>query len=419
MALLNNISSALIQKGKDPSGMGRWTYATILGRNNKKTTVFNVYRPGKMKVEDAGSSTVIKQQWIMMQQQGRDEHPHNATLKDLIKAIQQKQKHNHEIIVTIDGNEPFLSSMGGMATLCRICKLHDPFTHRHGDAVEGPSHINGSHRIDYIFVSLNIIESILACGATAFHDITTSDHKGFFLDIDRNSLLKDKKSVTSSPFDRSLQSSNPQVIRKYKKLMKESMEKNNVKNRLDKIILILKDRKLSDTEEKDLNQIDNIITSAMKKAESKTMGNFADEPWSPELHRAVRTLTIWKVILSQYKTRLWFEKQIKKLKKDIDPPIPTEWTTITDILRNIRKARKQLKSTKTNAFELRKQHLIRRASAMNIDQKKSSEKIIINLIKIEQIIKMWKKINHLTKPKHNNAIHTIDIPVDASVGGTT
>ena len=29
---------------------------------------------------------------------------------------------------------------------------------------------------------------------------------------------------------------------------------------------------------------------------------------------------------------------------------------------------------------------------------------------------MWKKINHLTKPKHNNAIHTIDIPVDSSVG---
>ena len=29
---------------------------------------------------------------------------------------------------------------------------------------------------------------------------------------------------------------------------------------------------------------------------------------------------------------------------------------------------------------------------------------------------MWKKINNLTKPKHNNAIHTIDIPVDSSVG---
>ena len=54
--------------------------------------MFNVYRPGKVKVEDARSSTVIKQQWITMQQQGRDEHAHNATLNDLIKAIQQQQK---------------------------------------------------------------------------------------------------------------------------------------------------------------------------------------------------------------------------------------------------------------------------------------------------------------------------------------
>ena len=53
---------------------------------------------------------------------------------------------------------------------------------------------------------------------------------------------------------------------------------------------------------------------------------------------------------------------------------------------------------------------------MNIAQKKYPEKTIINLIKIEQIIKMWKKINHSTKTKQNNSIHTIYIPVDVSVG---
>ena len=62
MALLNNLSSSLIQKVKDPSGMGRWTYDTILRKNNKKTTLFNVYIPGNQRVEDSGTSTVIKQQ---------------------------------------------------------------------------------------------------------------------------------------------------------------------------------------------------------------------------------------------------------------------------------------------------------------------------------------------------------------------
>ena len=77
----------------------------------------------------------------------------------------------------------------------------------------------------------------------------------------------------------------------------------------------------------------------MKKAEPGTISNFADEPWSLELYRVVRIVIIWKVIISQYKTKCWFEKKSKKLMKDIYPSIPTEWTIITDILKNIRKER--------------------------------------------------------------------------------
>ena len=138
------------------------------------------------------------------------------------------------------------------------------------------------------------------------------------------------------------------------------MRKNNVKDRLDTLLIILKGQKLTTKEERDLNQFYNNITNSMKKTESGTISNFADEPLSPELYRVVRTVTIWKVIISQYKTKRWFEKKSKKLMKDIHPPIPTEWTIITDILKNIRKVRQQLKGIKTNVFELRKQHLIRK-----------------------------------------------------------
>ena len=163
-ALLNNLSSVLIQKVKDPSGIGRWIYATLLGKNNKKTTLFNVYRSGNQRIEDSGTSTVSKQQWIIMKQQRRDEHPHHATFTHLIKGIKEKQNHNHEIIVTIDGNEPFLLSTRGMTNMCRICRLYDPFTHCHGDVVEEPSRINESNRIDFIFyhyISLNLSKHLV------------------------------------------------------------------------------------------------------------------------------------------------------------------------------------------------------------------------------------------------------------------
>ena len=43
------------------------------------------------------------------------------------------------------------------------------------------------------------------------------------------------------------------------------MGKHNDKDRLDTLLIILKERKLTTKEEIDLNQLDNIITNSMKK----------------------------------------------------------------------------------------------------------------------------------------------------------
>ena len=52
---------------------------------------------------------------------------------------------------------------------------------------------------------------------------------------------------------------------------------------------------------------------------------------------------------------------------------------------------------------MRKLHLTKRASAMNIANKSSSEKTIINIQKIEQVIVMWRKIKYLTKLRENKS----------------
>ena len=46
-------------------------------------------------------------------------------------------------------------------------------------------------------------------------------------------------------------------------------------------------------------------------------------------------------------------------------------------------------------LELRNIHLMKRASAINIANKSSSEKIILNIQKIEHIIAIWRKIKYL------------------------
>ena len=82
MFALSNISSAVLQKGQDPSGMGRWTFITILGKNNTQTSIFTIYRPCKGNVETIGDTMIIKQQWLAMQQTQRKEHTRDVAITE-------------------------------------------------------------------------------------------------------------------------------------------------------------------------------------------------------------------------------------------------------------------------------------------------------------------------------------------------
>ena len=99
------------------------------------TTIFNVHWPVKINVDLVGRSTVIKHQWILLQELNITEHPYDAVIHDSIETVKDKQNNSHNIIITIEGNESFISSKGRMAKLCREFKLYDPLQKNHGDEI--------------------------------------------------------------------------------------------------------------------------------------------------------------------------------------------------------------------------------------------------------------------------------------------
>ena len=213
---LGNISSAIITKGEDSHGLERWSTVTMLGKHNKRTSVFNMYRPGGTSIENYVPITVIKQQWLLLQQKNRTNiHPHDAAITDLIIAIKRKQKDRHEIIVTVDDNEVFVSSKGGIARLCKACQLYDPLTHRHNLPTKISTYIRGANQIYYILVSINILKEITQYGMTAFGELTTTDHRRLHLDLSCNKVLKQKAMEHSPPFNRKNQSKCPTSVRLY------------------------------------------------------------------------------------------------------------------------------------------------------------------------------------------------------------
>ena len=150
--------------------------------------------------------------------------------------------------------------------------------------------------------------------------------------------MKRIESNTTSPFTRSVQSNNPQAIRKYKRKLEIQIIKFNTVERLAKLYNIAKLNKLNNNDEKELNQIDDDITTSMIHAEKSIQTQHHNHPWSPALHRAIRKVTIWKAILTQIKIGYNQQKQIQKLQKKVTPMIDTTWTTIKDIKYNIQVA---------------------------------------------------------------------------------
>ena len=149
-------------------------------------------------------------------------------------------------------------------------------------------------------------------------------------------------------------------------------------------------------EEIELNKLDKLITTIMLKAENNIKGRNNTYPWSPEVHEAVRKFSIWKAQLTQCKTKVSHLSQIEYLTTSMKTPIDTSWIHPSELKRNLRVAIKGLKIIRSKAKEMRKLHLTRRASAMNIVNKSTSEKSVINIQKIKQVISMWRKIKYLT-----------------------
>ena len=59
------------------------------------------------------------------------DHLRNAAVTSIIIAINKKRNEVHHIVLVIDGNVPFINVSGGIAIICRECKLFDPLDQKH------------------------------------------------------------------------------------------------------------------------------------------------------------------------------------------------------------------------------------------------------------------------------------------------
>ena len=74
----------------------------------------------------------------------------------------------------------------------------------------------------------------------------------------------------------------------------------------------------------------------MLKAERNITGHNNTYQWYPELHDAVRSVSIWKAKITQYKTQVTHHNQIEFLINSTKTPIDTSWNNPSERKKNIR-----------------------------------------------------------------------------------
>eukprot|EP00957_Ditylum_brightwellii_P083130 6320468-Ditylum_brightwellii.AAC.1 len=76
------MSGRIINKNSNPSGLGRWSYVKIDGRDQRQVTVVTAYRPCLQ--HNPGNNTVTAQQIRIMRQNGVNKpKPRMAWIQDI------------------------------------------------------------------------------------------------------------------------------------------------------------------------------------------------------------------------------------------------------------------------------------------------------------------------------------------------
>ena len=139
------------------------------------------------------------------------------TITDLQVFINSQRNNRTETILSMDANETANCKNSTIIKLCRICKLCDPIAMKHGTELEPNTYFRGSGKIDFNLCSKALLPFISNAIILPFGTIAFSDHRGLFIDMNLHQFLRNPNTDLVTNHLRTLISSHPKRVLKYKK----------------------------------------------------------------------------------------------------------------------------------------------------------------------------------------------------------
>ena len=210
---LDQTSHKVTKVGQDNSGLGRWSWMQVTGRNNISTRIITAYRPCA-KPTKSQLTTVWDQHSRHYRSQGIEIDPREQFLIDIETTLRDWISDGIKIVLTIDANEnvqagKFRDMIGRLG----LINAHDP----HNSIRLPATHKSGQFPISDIFHSPSL--HFQQTGMLPFGIGIEGDHRNLYADFISSTLLGEEMFDIIPMKRRRLQLYDSRVVNKFNTIL--------------------------------------------------------------------------------------------------------------------------------------------------------------------------------------------------------
>ncbi len=280
----------------DPTGMGRWSGLSYLGKQGKRLALLTAYRSPRQ--QHQGGFGFFDQQYALLLSNGiKAPHVRRQFIVDICRFIQNLQHDGYEILLSLDANETIgQDKTFGLSHLMAECSLVD--LHTLGPDDPPPTYKYGTgRRIDYMLGSPNIADSVRRAGYLSYDDGIFSKHRGLYVDLDFHVLMGPVASILPA-VARRLKSEDQPSVDRYVEAFQKYARDHNLWDRVNDLATVASSLPLCQCKD-NYDALDRDVTRAMLCAENCAKRHSGKFAWSPKLREAGLLTRYWRMRLTE------------------------------------------------------------------------------------------------------------------------
>jgi hypothetical protein len=194
---------------------------------------------------------------------------------------------------------------GRLTSLAITCSLIDYLAYFHPPPYPS-TYARGPNRLDYIFVSDDIIHAVTRSGILPLYSVFTGDHNACYVDIDATLLFAEPTYHIALPSHRGLQLRDPRKVTACIKILLEQTEYHKIYEKVSDLFQSAIEGNWTPTHTEIYEKLDTILTESMLYAE-RTITKYKTSlfEWSIHLAQAFQAVCYWKLRIKRQLVRIY------------------------------------------------------------------------------------------------------------------